>query len=242
MRKLGSSGLVLGFILSLAHADDQADARAIVDMAIKAAGGEAKLAKFKIETWNEKGTYYGMGKPLPYTGKYAVQWPDRFRMDITGVFTMVVAGDKGWTKDEKGTVEMGKELFAHEKENLYGGHVATLLPLKNKAFTLTPVPETKVEGKAAVGVKVTHKGRRDVFLFFDKATGLLAKTEQMVLPPGPKAKEVKQETFLSDYQEFDGCKRPTKIVSKRDGKLYVEAVLTDIKAPEKLDEKLFGKP
>ena len=207
----------------LTHADDQADARAVIAKAIQAAGGEAKLAKFKNETWNEKGTYYGMGKGLPYSGKYAVQWPDRFRMEIVGFYTMVVAGDKGWTKSEKGTVEMSKEQLAREKQNLYGGHVATLLPLKEKAFTLTLLPEIKIDGKPAVGVKVVRKGHQDVFLYFDKATGLLAKTEQMIAPEeNPKVKEMKQETFLTDYQEFDGCKFPTKIVAKRDGKIHVE--------------------
>lgn len=235
---------VLVFALALipVRAAEPTDARAIIDKAIQASGGAAKLAKFNSQTWDEKGVYYGMGKGLPYTGKYAVQWPDKFRMDITGVFTMVVAGDKGWMKSEKGTVEMTKDQLARERQNLYGGYVASLLPLKGKEYTLTLLPETKVDDKPAFSVKVTHAGRQVVTLYFDKATGLLAKYDQIVRPEDPKGKDVKQETTLSDYQDIDGCKLATKIVVRRDGKPYVEATTSNVKPAEKLDAKLFAKP
>src|SRR2546427_242862 len=74
------------------------DGRAIVTRAIQAAGGEAKLAKFQAFTWKEKGTYYGMGEGLPYTGVYAINRPSQFRMEIEGVFIVVVNGDKGWVQ------------------------------------------------------------------------------------------------------------------------------------------------
>src|SRR4051794_12104141 len=163
------------------RSEEKAGPRAIIDKAIQAAGGEAKLAQFKAHTWTEKGTYYGMGDGLPYTGKYAVQWPDRFSMEIEGFFKMVVNGDHGWTKGGDGnTMEMSKEQFAEHKETNLGGYIATLLPLKDKAFTLTPLPEAKVDDRPAAGVQVSHKGHRDVKLYFDKQTGLLVKSEQTV--------------------------------------------------------------
>ena len=109
MRKLCCVVLALGVALALAgqtNADDPADARAIIDKAINALGGKDKLAQLKAQTWSESGTYYGQGKGLPYTGKYALQFPNQFRMEIEGVFTMVVNGDQGWLKSEKGTEEM----------------------------------------------------------------------------------------------------------------------------------------
>jgi outer membrane lipoprotein-sorting protein len=230
--------------VSAGFADDQAEARAIIDRAIKAAGGADKLAHFKSETFTEKGTYHGTGQVFPYTGSYSVRWPDYFRMEIEGVFTMVVAGDKGWMKGEMGVVELKKDQLENEKRNLYGGHVASLVPLSDKAFTLAKVADIKIEERPAVGVRVTRKDRPDVTLYFDKETGLLAKTEQLVKPGDNEVekKEVKQETFLSNYKEFAGCKRPTRIVAKRAGKLYVEAEMTNIKPVEKFDEKVFGKP
>ncbi|OAI40120.1 hypothetical protein AYO40_05140 [Planctomycetaceae bacterium SCGC AG-212-D15] len=234
---------ILVLVNSISAADEKADGRAIIDKAIKAVGGEEKMGQFKIESFREKGTYYGMGDGLPYTGAYVVQWPDHFRMEIEGVFVMVVAGEKGWMTSEKGVVDMTEEQLKREKRNLYGGYVATLLPLKDKAYTLTVLPEAKVADKPVVGVRVTQKDKPDVSLYFDKDTGLLAKVEQMVLPSeDPKAKEVKQETFLSEYKEIEGCKMATKVVAKRDGKVYVEAEMSDIKSLKKADEKAFAKP
>jgi hypothetical protein len=245
MRILCCVSLVVCLLVALAGpapAEQPAEARAIIDKAIAAVGGKDKLARAKHMTWNEKGTYYGMGDGLPYTGHYAMQWPNQFRMEIEGVFTMVVNGDQGWLKSDKGTIEMPKEMLASQKEDLYGGWVASLLPLENKAFTLAALPETKIADHAAVGVKVSHKDRSDVELYFDKEKGLLVKSTFTTHDPEKKNKEVKQEVLFSEYKEFDGIKLPTKLVIKRDGKLFVEAASSDFKMPEKVDEKLFAKP
>jgi outer membrane lipoprotein-sorting protein len=243
MRMAALGSLILCVLVGPARADDAADARAIINKAIKAGGGEEKLAKFKSQTFSETGKYYGTGAALDYTGEYAVQLPDRFRMEIKGVFTMVVAGDKGWLKDPNGTVEMSKEQLDNERRNLRGGEIASLLPLKDKAFTITLQPEAKVDDKAVAVVKVTRKEWPEVVLSFDKSSGLLVKTEQMVKSMEDlKGKELKQEAYYKDFKDVEGCKMPTKIVIKRDGKDFVEATLSDIKPAEKLDPKLFEKP
>src|SRR5438045_522437 len=91
----------IALVATFASAGQQ-DARAIIDRAIQATGGEENLKSFPAVTFAEKGTYHGLGKPLPYTGKYAIQLPDRSRMEIEGVFLMVANGDKGWIKTQNG--------------------------------------------------------------------------------------------------------------------------------------------
>jgi outer membrane lipoprotein-sorting protein len=242
MRKISWLALVIIWPLAVGRADDQADARAIIDKAIKAEGGEATIARFKAQTWNEKGTYYGMGDGLPFTGKYAVQFPGQFRMEIESVFTVVLDGDKGWVASMGETKEMDKEQLANQKQMQYVGQVTRLITLKDKGFKLSPLPEIKIDKQPAVGVKVSRQGQVDVLLYFDKATGLLTKSEQTVKSQEQKGKEVKQEMFMSDYKDFGGLKVPTKMVAKRDGKLYIEATLSDIKPVEKLEDKVFAKP
>src|SRR5262249_2905732 len=145
--------------------------------AIKAAGGEEQLAKQRAQTWSEKGTYYGEGAAQPYTGKYAIQWPDKFRMEIEGVFTLVLTGDQGWFSAAGNTQEMNKEQVAQHRELAHGGWGAGLLPLKDPGYQLSPLGESKGGHRAVVGVKVTHKGHSDVNLYFDKDTGLLRKSQ-----------------------------------------------------------------
>jgi hypothetical protein len=59
------AGLVLG-AGGVSRADEQADARAIIARAIRARGGEKRLARYKVHTWKEKATYYGMGGSEQY--------------------------------------------------------------------------------------------------------------------------------------------------------------------------------
>src|SRR5713226_10649572 len=109
-----SAAGILALVLSLASKADDADqARAMIDKAIKAIGGEEKLAKFKTHTWKNKGTWYGMGDGVPYTALYAVSWPDKFRFEVEGGFmTYVIDGDKGWVQ------AMGGEAHEFTKDEM----------------------------------------------------------------------------------------------------------------------------
>jgi outer membrane lipoprotein-sorting protein len=235
-----TSCLVLG-ALRTSRADDQADARGVIAKAMQATGGEEKLAKLKGQSWTEKGTFYGMGAGVPYTGSYSLQWPDKFKMEIQGVFTIVVNGDKGWTNANGSTQEMTKEQLEEQKQGLYNGWVASLVPLKDKAYKLSLLGESKVGDRPAVGVKVARKDHYDVNLYFDKETNLLAKTSSR-LKEAMSGQEVEQEATYSDYKDVSGVKIPTKVSIKRDGKQFVEAENSDVKLAEKLDDSVFAKP
>lgn len=242
MRSLLFSLIVSFVMVPFVRADDQADALALVKKSLVAMGGEEKVAKFKAQSWKEKGTYYGMGDGLPFTGNYTAQWPHQFRMEIEGVFTIVINKDKGWVKTQDAVNELPAEQLKHQHEELYGGWVSSLLPLKDKSFTLSPVGEVKIDSRDAIGIRVSSKDHQDVNLYFDKQTNLLIKMEHNVHADELGGKEVLQETFLADYGEADGVKVPMKATLKRDGKLFVEAEMSAIKAEGTLDDSVFAKP
>jgi hypothetical protein len=245
MRKILSVAVVGGLILAwsgLAWSGEEADAKAIVAKAIKALGGEANLAKQKASTWTETGTYYGMGDGVPFTAKYAMRLPDHFRMEVEGIFTLIVAGDKGWIRSGDDTKAMTDEQLAVQKNDHRAGFIATVLPLKDKAFTLTTLPETKVDDRPALAIKVTRKDYPEVKLYFDATTHLLVKSEWRTKASEQKFKEVTATMYYSKYKEMDGAKIPTKLVMKRDDKLFVEATVEDHKAVGRLDDSVFAKP
>lgn len=251
MRRLVCLAAVLALVwCGNSPADDQADMKALVNKAIKAAGGAAKLAMFKGITFKEKGIYYGMGQGVEYTGEWSEQQPDKMRMqiDVTAgnmkiTFIRVVNGDKVWAKTGgEATAIDNKDQIAEAREECYVGWISSLLPLKNKAFQLSPLGEVKVDGKPAVGVRVSHKGHRDINLFFDKESGLLAKRESVIKDFMADGKEATQETLFSNYKEVKGAKFPMKVVLNRDGKKYVESEMTEIEPKEKIDDAVFGKP
>lgn len=196
------------------------------------------------------GTFYGLGEGIPWTGEWHMQGLKQMRsvlelkaMDNTLTFARVIDGDKGWSKFNDQVKAMSPDEVAEEKHELYVRWVSSLVPLKDKAFRLGALGEVTVAGKPAIGVRVSHDGRRDVSLFFDKASALLIKNEYQVKDvAGGADKELLQETLFADFKEFAGAKFPTKVTIKRDGKQFVDAVMSDIRPMESLDDALFAMP
>ncbi len=233
-----------------AFADDQAEMKALIDRAIKAAGGDANLARFKAETFKAKGKFFGMGEGIDYTGEWNMQRPDKLRVQLefsaggqNFTFIRVFDGTKLWNHFGGMTQEItDKDEIAEARESSYSGWVAQLLPLKGEGFQLAPLGEGKVGDKPVVGVRVSHKGHRDVNLWFDKASGLLVKTETIIKDLMAGGKEVTQEAVLSNFKEINGIQQAMKIVITRDGAKYIDSEVTEFEFKEKLDGSVFAKP
>jgi hypothetical protein len=230
-----------------ARADDQAEVKALLDKAIKAAGGEEKLTKFKAGTSKLKGKLHAMGQAIEIAGEYALQLPDRLRVEIDFEImgmkfksVQIFNGDKGWISVNGMTMEIDKDMVAEGQEGLHALAVTQLVPLKDKAYKLTLLGESKLGDRTVVGVQVARKGQRDVNLFFDKEKYLLLKSEHRT--KDMNGAEVNQETVYGDYKVADGMAYPTKLTIKQDGKDFLEAEITEYKPAEKLDDSLFAKP
>ena len=245
MRRLLS--VLIGASLLLASASfvwpgEEKDARGVIEKAIKAVGGEKALAKHNAITFKESGTYYGMGNGLPYTGNYAIQWPGQFRMEIVDVFTIVLDGDKGWIKMMGEVKEMSKEQLATHKHDHRAGYMSTLLPLRDKAVTLKLLKEAKVDKHDTQVVQASRKDWPEMKLYFDKTSNLLVKIEYKTKSAEMGFKEVSMDTIYSEYKEVAGARIPHKMVMHRDGKVFVEAEVTEMNAVGKLDAKTFARP
>ncbi len=245
---IGLSALVVALPLAAARADDPAQAKAVLDKAIQAAGGEQTLARFKAVTVKGKGTLHEK-KDTPFTTEVSVEGADRASIvndsKEDGKPTRevdVIDGDKGWTKkDNEAAEELDDATLKDLKEWLYVNWVTTLVPLRGEGFQLTPLGDSRAGGRAVVGLRVAHKGHKDVELFFDKETGLLAKSRAQVKDV-ESGKEVTESTLYEQYKEFQGTKQPTKITTLWDGKPREELELTEVRLAEKLPDKVFAKP
>jgi len=238
------AGVVFG-VAGVSRAEEQA--QAIIDKAIKAKGGEEALAKYKAVTSKGKGMFYGMGDGIPFTMETAEQLPHKTKQAVNAEvggnpfkMTTVINGDQGWVNTNGDTTDMEKERLDAQKGLLHADFVITLIPLKDKAYTLSPLGESKQGDKALVGVKVSRKGHKDVSLFFNKDTGLLAKAEYKGMDM--TGQEVNQEVTFGDYKDVDGIKEPMKITIKHDGQKYIESETTEMKHHKKLDVGVFAKP
>ncbi|HWY88958.1 MAG TPA: hypothetical protein VNX28_19750, partial [Gemmataceae bacterium] len=228
--------------------DDQA--RAVIDKAIRAQGGEASLAKLWLVRL--KGTSKEPGGTT--TWEQTVRLPDRMKNVQNGELdgqkasmVVVVSGNRGWTRQQlsgKGkprelAQELPMEIVEMIKEELYASMLETLISLKEKQYQLSALPEAKVNGRLAAVVKVASKGHEDVKLYFDKENGLLVKREQSrdILMLG----RIIEEVFYSDYQETDKVKLPRKVVKIADGKKS-EYQIIEVQFFDKLDDRVFTNP
>jgi hypothetical protein len=234
-------------LTGMLRADEQADAKAVLDKALKAMGGEAKVAKLKAGTWKGKATGQKDGKEIVLTNEGTWQGLDKVRFDAEisaggqkDKVCAVINGEKGWVKIKDMVIEAPEGQLPMMKSALYTMRLPQLLPdLKGNDFTLSSLGEVKVGDKAAFGIGVAHKDQKNVSLFFDKETGLPAKSEIRI--SDPSGKEITIEYLYSDYKEADGIKHPMKITIKADGNENV-LELSEIKCKDKVEESEFAKP
>lgn len=237
-------GMTLLTATGLTQAEDDAKARGIIERAIKAAGGAKKLKSQMRMAVEDKGTFYGMGEGVPYEGRFTFHWPDKFRMEIADVFTMVSTPDGVWVSSMGNVIDVEGEPLKYSRQETEGAWVGTLIPLikPNPKYKLSVFGEEEINGEACDGVNIERKEGPVITMFFSKKTGLLLKYQTVVHAAEKGYEEVTEETFYSEFKEIEGVMIPMKASIKRDGEKYVESEVTSVKFPKEIDADLFAKP
>jgi hypothetical protein len=251
MRKLLFPAWVMGLLLGGTVAAQETP-RAIIEKAIEAHGGKERLSQIRADRVKVKGVLYDNKRGTPFTAETLVQLPAQFKnvvemtTDRKYTIVQVLNGDKAYVTINGKPEPVEEAALTDMRETLQLDRAVRLVPLlTDKTFDLASVDEIKVNDRPAVGVKVTVKGRKEMRLYFDKETGLLAKTEHMVLVKDNKDgkfKEIRQEEYYGDFKDLGGFKRPVKMQVVREGVKLMEMELIEAKYPDKIDESEFGKP
>jgi hypothetical protein len=244
-KSIWGAGLVVGLVLTVSgRGEEGPNPKAILDKAINAHGGAELLKKYTAQQTKSKGKFYGFGDGIDYTAESSLQLPDKVRTTIEGPmfkFVQVINGDKGWVSANDDTNEMNMDQLEAGKGEIYASKLSHLVTITGPDYKLTPLGEVKVDDKPALGIRVEHKGQKDVSLFFDKDSGLLVKSERKA-KDGMSGEEYTATTFYSGYKKVEGVQVPHKITVNKDGNKLVEQENTECKLAEKLDDKLFTKP
>jgi len=228
---------------------DENEAKAIVDQAIHATGGEAKLSKAKAITWKTKGTLRFGDNENKYTAHATLAGLDKFRQEFEGEFggnqvkgVVVLNGNRAWRKFGDMSMTLDADAVANEKRSAYLQAIGavTLLPLKSADFQIAAASEEKVGDADAVGIKVTAADGKDFKIFFDKTSKLPVKVVANVRGFG--GDEFSQETVYSDFKDFDGIKKATKIQAKRNGQVFLDAELIEFKTLDEVAADAFEEP
>ena len=236
------------FFLASALNAQEPDLKGIIRKAIEAHGGEEKLAKMKATSSKFKGTIILMEKTIDITGESLTKLPDKFRntlnLNINGMtietaqifdgkrFWVTAAGNTQELKDEKMIKEVREQIGAERAGGLIG-------ILKDPAYELAAIGETKVKDQETFGIRVGKKNSRDVNMFFDKKTHLIAKVEMRTTNP-MTGQEQTQTKFLLEYTDSQGLKTPGRLVIEQDGNPFMDLVMSEVRILDSVDDSQFA--
>jgi hypothetical protein len=232
-----------------AAAGDSAVVGAVIDKAVAALGGKDKLAAVKAATWTSKGTVTLGGTDAPFTATLAFQGNDRRRVEFDADFAgnpvkgvIVVNGGKAWRQMNGGAAEelAGNDLANERRNGWREWTPVNVVLLKAPPFKTEPAGEADVNGKPAAGVKVSGPEGGPFTLYFDKASGLPVR--QVATVTTFTGDEASEEVTYSDYKDFDGIKKATKVETKHDGRRLLMAEVTSFKVLAAPEAGTFDRP
>lgn len=247
MRSLVSLVSVAGMILFFAGAAAAEDARALLERAIEAHGGAARLERTK------RGHLKGNIEASQGNAAFKVELeetfdlPDRYRRTVTGSVNdtpfhvdMAVTGKAGWVRDGTGPAHAGSVRQQLPLTQHWHAILAMLLLLRGKDIDLTPLPDETKEGRKFAGLRATSRqGSSDAY--FDKSTGLLARSKR-AMPELLGGKEGIVESFYDDYRDIKGIHYPMKFRFVAGSASVTTVTLSTIEFPDKIDDSIFHNP
>lgn len=251
MRILSITSLVVAVVLGLAglgKTQENSDAlRAVLKRAVEAHGGVDALNKFQGARTKAKGKIDILGG-ADFSQQTALQYPNKFRdemeMQIAGQnikVTTIWNGTDGSIEANGQKVPVNgaiKDALRDAAETL---RAMRLVGMTEPGYELSSLGEAQVNDQPAVGVRVAKKDRRDLNLFFDKKTGLLAKMEHRVVDQ-MTGQEVTEERIVQEYQKMEGLATAKRVLILRDGKRFIEAEILEVKLVERIDDGEFALP
>src|SRR5438105_4682127 len=155
------------------RSQSQDEARAIVSKAIKAMGADKDPENAKGVQAKLKGTLEVMGMTLNLSQTVLIRLPNQFKesveLEVNGMKIPIVTvfdGKKGWVEVNGMIMKLDDKINDELREVSNLLKINRLKPLLGNDYQLALIGEAKVEDKAAVGVRVTSKGAKDISLYF----------------------------------------------------------------------------
>lgn len=214
-------------------------ARKVIDEALAAKGGKARLAAVKAFRLVQTGKAPINGQMMAVTADRVVIVPDQLRIEATIKapqgdlkITYVIDAKGGWSQLPTGQV---RDMTAADKTNadfeLWRDPELILLKAAAANAKLVPMPDETIDGKpqAVVGL-VAPLGNVTVSIYIDRKTKLI--TRLAYAEQGHR-----QVEDYSDYQDEKGIK-----IARKRGSAQATLDVTKVEIDPKIDPALFKKP
>jgi glyoxylase-like metal-dependent hydrolase (beta-lactamase superfamily II) len=235
-------------------------ARAVLDAAIRAAGGMEALSGLKSLSRRGRATAYNQGQSLkvepPYTtraieistvtdfagGRSSTETRSAFQGGIATENRAVLAGDSAFgvnlvtnvvTPALPGAVAGLRAALRRDPATL-------LLTAAGRAETLRFLGEDSFDGRPHRAVTFADSDGTQITLYVDAATNLLSKYE--TLADNPILGDTLNEVVFSDYRPVAGAKLPFRVVTRSASETTQETQFSEIVANGTLAASLFEPP
>jgi outer membrane lipoprotein-sorting protein len=238
---IGLAGALITTALAQGTTDAAKRGLAILSEAAAAAGGE-KLAKLTSLEFKSAGNIQTQLGATAVEVKIVIAYPDKVRTENTLAMGTILSGFDGknsWVSSEQGTFNLPADLNGESVRslNLFGGlgiYKKCLVGKVEAEF----IGEKEVAGQKTWLVEWNGPTGK-VKLYFDQTTKMLvaanyrSATLQGVL---------EEERRWSDFRDVDGVKFPYHWVTYRDGKLFSDQTVMEVKLNAPVDATAFAKP
>jgi hypothetical protein len=216
-------------------------AEALVERAIKAAGGEAALRRAAVLEWRGRATVHTGEQPLRLEGRWMVEPPERAVVTTweadqgpSSARRLVLLGTEGFLERDGARTPMPEPMLASERDQFYLYSLIRLVPLKDPGVTLT------LTGPRSV--RVERAGRPTVEMTFDGAGGL-DRLKADVHDPHSAGTLAETVTF-EGLVEARGVRWPYRMAVALGGAPFLDLELTAlaVRAPRDLETELARRP
>jgi zinc protease len=211
-------------------------AKALLDKAIAAKGGLAKLQG--IRTVRSEGTMIvtDLAGPVPFKVVANIAYPDRFRVDADmpgGRVAQVYAAGRYWVIDPDGkSNELPEEGRPEIKASIQRDLIAVLVKAGTGQLV---VREVDSDEPVLAALEISGADMRPLTLFVSRDTGLVDRSRY-------DAAEGRVEERYSDYRSVDGIQIPFHTVVRRKGMTSIERDVRTIKFNVPLAPGIFEMP
>jgi zinc protease len=227
-----------------------AAAKKLIDEAVAAKGGKARLAAVHAMRLLANGSTTVRTQSLPVDIDRVFVVPDKMRIDATLAgkikITVAVNGRTGWQQQpnpQTGTIELtemtDQDLATVDFERW---REPDLILAKATApdAVIRPQPDDSIDGKPQAVIKLgTPFDALDVAVYIDKKTKLV--TRMAYTDRDPQGHLHTQTDDFGDYRDVNGLQVAFKRVSSSEGR-STALELTKVDTDPKIDDTLFAKP
>jgi zinc protease len=214
-------------------------AKALLDKAIAAKGGLAKLRQ--IKTVRAEGTMTAQfdGKPVTFPVVTSIEYPERYRVDADtpgGKVAQVYADGRYWVQDDRGTNEVPPEARGPIQASVQRDIVPLLLKAAAGSLIVREVDPDSDDAPKLGAIEISGKDMSPLTLLINRDNGLIEKARYLAGPDG------RTEEAYSDYRNVTGIQVPFHTVVRRAGAPPLERDVKTVRFNVTLPPGLFTKP